>query len=141
MYKFKTNIFLNNISSEGTHLVIVVGLVTKTCSTLCNPVDCSSPGPSVCGITQARILEWLPFPPPVDLPDPSQGARDQTLVSCITGGLIYYRQILYQLNHREVPIGHDDTLCFFLIILKLYFLGYEQRDFWMLEFVKVIMIP
>ena len=26
--------------------------------TLCNPMDCSSPGSSVLGILQARILEW-----------------------------------------------------------------------------------
>ena len=38
--------------------------------TLCNPMDCSPPGSSVHGILQARILEWVPFPPPGDLPDP-----------------------------------------------------------------------
>ena len=27
--------------------------------TLCHPVDCSQPGSSVCGISQARILEWV----------------------------------------------------------------------------------
>ena len=32
-------------------------LVTKLCLTLCNPMDCSSPGSSVRGILQARILE------------------------------------------------------------------------------------
>ena len=30
----------------------------------------SPPGFSVHGISQARILEWLPFPSPGDLPDP-----------------------------------------------------------------------
>ena len=29
----------------------------QSCSALCNPVDCSLPGPSVHGIFQARILE------------------------------------------------------------------------------------
>ena len=33
-------------------------------------MDCSPPGSSVNGILQARILEWLPFPSPGDLPDP-----------------------------------------------------------------------
>ena len=33
-------------------------------------MDCSTPGYSAHGIFQARILEWLPFPPPGDLPDP-----------------------------------------------------------------------
>ena len=32
-------------------------------------MDYSPPGFSVHGILQARILEWLPFPPLVDLPD------------------------------------------------------------------------
>ena len=32
-------------------------LVAKSCSTLCNPMDCSPPGPSMHGTSQARILE------------------------------------------------------------------------------------
>ena len=32
--------------------------VTKSCPTLCDPMDCSPPGSSVHGIPQARILEW-----------------------------------------------------------------------------------
>ena len=36
----------------------------------CNPVDCSLPGSSVCGISQAGILEWVTISPPGDLPDP-----------------------------------------------------------------------
>ena len=40
-------------------------LVTQSCPTLCNPMDCSLPGSSVHGIFQARILEWVViFPPP-----------------------------------------------------------------------------
>ena len=27
--------------------------------TLCDPVDCSPPGSSVCGILQERILQWV----------------------------------------------------------------------------------
>ena len=34
-------------------------LVTKSCPTFCNPMDCSLPGSSVHGILQARILEWV----------------------------------------------------------------------------------
>ena len=33
----------------------------------CEPMDCSLPGSSVHGISQARIQEWVPFPPPGDL--------------------------------------------------------------------------
>ena len=34
-------------------------LVARSCLTLCDPVDCSLPGSSVHGISQARILEWV----------------------------------------------------------------------------------
>ena len=36
----------------------VVGLAIQSCSTPCDPMDCSPPGSSVHGILQARILEW-----------------------------------------------------------------------------------
>jgi len=34
-------------------------LVTQSCLTLCDPMDCSLPGSSVHGILKARILEWV----------------------------------------------------------------------------------
>ena len=37
-------------------------LVAQSCPTLCNPMDCSSPGSLVHGILQARILEWVAIP-------------------------------------------------------------------------------
>ena len=37
-------------------------LVAQLCPTLCDPMDCSLPGSSVCGILQARILEWVAIP-------------------------------------------------------------------------------
>ena len=33
--------------------------VTKSCLNLCDPMDCSPPGSSVHGISQARIVEWV----------------------------------------------------------------------------------
>ena len=33
-------------------------------------MDCSLPGSSFHGILQARILEWVAFPSPKDLPNP-----------------------------------------------------------------------
>ena len=56
-------------------------LVTQSCPTLCNPMDCSLPGSSVHGIFWARILEWVAYAF-------SSGFfpfRDQTWVSCIAG--------------------------------------------------------
>ena len=37
----------------------IVCVHAQSCSTLCYPMDCSSPGSSVRGILQARILEWV----------------------------------------------------------------------------------
>ena len=42
----------------------------QSCSTLCKPMDSSSPpGSSVHGIFQVRILEWVAIFSPGDLPD------------------------------------------------------------------------
>ena len=41
------------------HVLSGGGLVTKSYSTLYDPMDCSPPGYSVHGISQARILEWV----------------------------------------------------------------------------------
>ena len=37
-------------------------LVTQSCPTLCDLMDCSPPGTSAHGILQARILEWVAMP-------------------------------------------------------------------------------
>ena len=34
-------------------------LVTQSCLTLCNPMDCGPPGSSVHGLLQARIRDWV----------------------------------------------------------------------------------
>ena len=54
-------------------------LVCQLCLTLCNPMDCSSPGSSAHGILQARILEWVAIP----FSGGSSQLRDQIRVSCI----------------------------------------------------------
>ena len=58
-----------------------------------DPIECSPPGSSVHGISQARILEWvaiLSF-------RGSSLARDQTHISCIA-------QILLPLSHQGSPL-------------------------------------
>ena len=45
-------------------------MCAQSCPALSDPMDCSLPGSSVHGISQARILEWVPFPAPEELPDP-----------------------------------------------------------------------
>ena len=48
--------------------------VTQSGLTLCNPTDYT-----VHGIVQVRILEWIPFPSPGDLPNPEIKPRYPTL--------------------------------------------------------------
>ena len=43
---------------------------SQSCLNLWDPVDSNPPDFSVHGILQARILEWVPCPPPGDLPNP-----------------------------------------------------------------------
>ena len=52
---------------------------TQLCPTLCDLMDYSPPSSSVHGILQARILEWVAFPSPGDLPDPGIKPRSPTL--------------------------------------------------------------
>ena len=56
-------------------------LVTQLYPTLCDPIDCSTPGSSVHGILHARILEWVV----ISFSRGSSQPRDQTQVSCIAG--------------------------------------------------------
>ena len=48
--------------------------------TLCNPLDCSPSGFSVCGILQARLLEWVAMPSSRGSSQP----RDPTSVSYVS---------------------------------------------------------
>ena len=58
-------------------------------------MNCSPPGSSVHGISQARILEWVA----ISSSRGSSRPRDRTLVSCIG------RQVLYHSCHLESPFS------------------------------------
>ena len=58
---------------------VQVCLAAQSCSTLCDPMDCSSPGSSVHGILQAKILKWVAIP----FSKGSSQPRDRTQVSCV----------------------------------------------------------
>ena len=57
-------------------------LVTRSCLTLCNRLDCGLPGSSVHELLQARILECVAF----CFSRGSSQARDWPCASCIAGG-------------------------------------------------------
>ena len=50
-------------------------LVTQSCLTLCDYMDCSPPGSSVHGILQARKLKWVAIPFSKGFPDPRIKSR------------------------------------------------------------------
>ena len=74
--------------------------------TLCDPMGCSLPESSVCGILQARILEWFAFPSAGDLLYP--GIEPTLLVSsalagelCHLGSLYFLISLLLNFIRRE----------------------------------------
>ena len=80
-------------------------LVTQMCLTLCDPVDCSLSGPSVHGILQAKILEWIAIP----FSKESSWSRDQTPISYIAGRffiVLATREVLLTAIHKfnSIPI-------------------------------------
>ena len=54
--------FLVPVSRAMCERVCVSVKSLQLCPTLCKPMDCSLPGPSVHGILQARIPEWVAVP-------------------------------------------------------------------------------
>ena len=103
--------------------------VAQSHPTLCNPMDYVVPG-----ILQARILEWVAFPSPGDLPKPGTEPRSPALradslpaepqgkpknigvgsLSLLQGtfltqgsnpGILHCRWILYQLSYQGSPRG------------------------------------
>ena len=50
------SIFFNTVC---VCVCVCVCVRAQPCLTLCDPMDCSPPGSSVHGISQARILEWV----------------------------------------------------------------------------------
>ena len=76
----------------------------QSCPSLCDPMDCSLPGSSVCGILQARILEWVT----ISFSRGTSQPRDQTHVSRVscTG-----RWVLYHYSHLGSPIQSQYLKC------------------------------
>ena len=73
----------NRIMEIGIDIyILVVQVQSLICVWLCDPMDCSPPGSSVHGISQAGILEWVA----ISFSRGSSWPRDWTCVSCIIGG-------------------------------------------------------
>ena len=81
MNQYKAKQGLSSFNSSITAREVKV-LVTQPWLTLYDPMDCSPPGSSVQGISQARILEWVA----IFFSRGSSWPRDRTQVSWIAGG-------------------------------------------------------
>ena len=68
------------------HLLNPRCLVTQSCLTLCDPMDCSLSGFFLRGISQARILEWVANSFSMGSSQP----RNQTGISCTGRGILYH---------------------------------------------------
>ena len=82
----------------------------QLCLTLYNPMDCNSPGSSVSGISQARILEWVT----ISSSRGSSRSRDWTCdscVSCISGGFFTHWAIEEALWGYTPEINSESALC------------------------------
>ena len=74
--------WLDDIESATKQDEKVKVKVAQLCPTLCDPVDYNTPGSSVHGILQVRILEWVDYP----FSSLSAWSRIWTMISCIAGG-------------------------------------------------------
>ena len=82
MFPALTGGFFTTSTTYNSFSFAVLCLVTQSCLTLCDPMNCSLPDSSVHGILQARILEWVAMPSSSRSSQP----RDQTQISHIADG-------------------------------------------------------
>ena len=106
-------------------------LVTKSCSSLCNSINSSPPGSSVCGISQMRIVEW------VVLPFCRESSRpwDQTHISCIAADSLW-------LSHQGSPSLYLPSMylfpCLFVCLLPMDAPRLQYQLLWWPHFLHCI---
>ena len=88
MSYFKESNVLKKVKSESE--------VAQLCPTLCDPMDYSLSGSSIRGIFQARILSWMTFPSPGDLPDPG------TKYLIVNAAHIHIRQMPFKVKVKSL---------------------------------------
>ena len=80
----------------------------QLCPILCSPMDCSPPGSSVHGISQARILEWVAIPFSMGSSQPRDRAH-VSYISC-TGRRVLHHQCHLR-SHLKLFLS-----CLFMLI-------------------------
>ena len=71
--------YLIDYYRQSIYTKCLCGKSLQLCLTICNTMDCSTPGSFVQGILQARILEWVAMPFSIG----SFRPRDLTHISCL----------------------------------------------------------
>ena len=87
-----------NFKSNGTLLCVCAQLL-QLCPTLWVPMDCSSPGSSIHGILQARILGWIA----ISFYRGSSWSRDKTCVLCLSDGFFTSEPPGKPMKHQRCP--------------------------------------
>ena len=82
------SLFLLSASIESKKVKV---LAAQSCLTLCDPMGCSLSGPTVYGIFQARILEWV-----------NSLLQGIFLTQALNLGLLHCRQVIYCLRHHQL---------------------------------------
>ena len=80
--------------SFNSGLLFLLLLVAQSCLTFCDPLDCSPPGSSIHGISQARILELVAI----------SSSRESSWPSDGTCNLLLWQVDSLPLSHLESPI-------------------------------------
>ena len=123
-------------------------LVTQSCPTLWDPLDCSPPGASVHGILHARILEWVA----ISFSRGSSWPRDQTQVSCICRQVVYHwvtREALGTwcpvltsvLVHKPDPEGDPGDFYIVHTAVAQTPSSLHSNNIWVLKFQCFLLLP
>ena len=87
--------------------------VTKWWLTFCDPMECSMPGSSVHGISQARILEW------VAISFPDQGSNSS---------LLHWQVDSLPLSHQGSPVGDNEQILRYAELRRIDIENSQLRD-------------
>ena len=96
---------LQNQNHVLTTVLLLACCVCLAVSDSCDHRDCSPPGSSVHGILPVRILEWLPFLSPGDLPDPGIEPGSSALQADSLPNELSGKPLKPYINTRTSPVN------------------------------------
>ena len=101
-----------NTHMHTPYSILAACMLSCFSPTLCNSMDCSLPGSSVCGIIQARILEWVAMTS-FRVSSWSRGWTQISYISCIGMWVLYHKQHLvspystrYSRQNKVISVYH-----------------------------------